>query len=174
VEAFPPEDPAVPGELPLTPALKSAFCASLAAARIALSFSAGAWSRFAPPPAALPFDIVLTSETIYNTDSVDSLIALMRCACLRGVNGDDDEGLAASVAKLGLGTLDAGVDAGVSSEVRPPSLCLVAAKVFYFGVGGGVSDFVERVGSVGRGTAETVWERKSGVARQILRLQWHP
>ncbi|KAJ7782382.1 hypothetical protein DFH07DRAFT_900850 [Mycena maculata] len=58
------------------------------------------------------------------------------------------------------------------------SLCLVAAKVLYFGVGGGFSEFLGTLESktmVDRGcsgTAEAVWERKVGVGRKIMRISW--
>ncbi|KDQ22446.1 hypothetical protein PLEOSDRAFT_1051153 [Pleurotus ostreatus PC15] len=49
--------------------------------------------------------------------------------------------------------------------------CLVAAKVLYFGVGGGVSEFVARVeGQLGH--VETVWEKSAGVGRKIMRVHW--
>ena len=50
-------------------------------------------------------------------------------------------------------------------------LCLVAGKVLYFGVGGGVADFLEAVGKAG-GTAETVSEWKIGVGRKVIRVFW--
>ena len=50
-------------------------------------------------------------------------------------------------------------------------LCLVAGKVLYFGVGGGMADFLEAVSRVG-GYAETVSEQKIGVGRKIIRLHW--
>jgi protein-histidine N-methyltransferase len=49
--------------------------------------------------------------------------------------------------------------------------CLVAAKVLYFGVGGGVAEFVRVVESMG-GTIESAWERNVGVGRRIMRVVW--
>jgi len=67
-------------------------------------------------------------------------------------------------------------------SVHPPRpdpdtyICLVAAKVLYFGVGGSVSEFVRAVeGSNNRkknGRVETVWEKRAGVARSIMRVYW--
>ncbi|KAF7311503.1 hypothetical protein MKEN_01052600 [Mycena kentingensis (nom. inval.)] len=54
------------------------------------------------------------------------------------------------------------------------TICLVAAKVLYFGVGGGVSEFVGVLESERKGTARTVWERTLGVGRKILQIEWHP
>jgi protein-histidine N-methyltransferase len=52
------------------------------------------------------------------------------------------------------------------------TICLVAAKVIYFGVGGGIDKFVDAVGKIGGGKADTVWETKEGVARRILSITW--
>ncbi|KAH9023926.1 hypothetical protein EDB84DRAFT_1564570 [Lactarius hengduanensis] len=51
------------------------------------------------------------------------------------------------------------------------TLCLVAAKVLYFGVGGGVREFVRVVEDEG-GTVHTVWEHREGVGRRIMRVEW--
>lgn len=57
------------------------------------------------------------------------------------------------------------------------TLCLVAAKAVYFGVGGGVSDFKDAVeGNRNReklGNVKTVWETKTGVKRKILSVTWN-
>jgi protein-histidine N-methyltransferase len=61
-------------------------------------------------------------------------------------------------------------------------MCLVAAKVLYFGVGGGVSEFIHSVeGSLqeggqgkGFGKVETVWEKKGGVGRKVMSVEWSP
>lgn len=50
-------------------------------------------------------------------------------------------------------------------------LCLVAGKVLYFGVGGGIDDFSEAVGKVG-GKMEVVSEWKTGVGRKVVRIRW--
>lgn len=59
--------------------------------------------------------------------------------------------------------------AGVNKNRRT---CLVAAKVLYFGVGGGVSDFVKFVEGNGFGKTQVVWERKTGVGRVIMSLEF--
>ncbi|KAI9444081.1 hypothetical protein H4582DRAFT_1919155 [Lactarius indigo] len=62
--------------------------------------------------------------------------------------------------------------AAASRGMRPQrSLCLVAAKVLYFGVGGGVQEFVRAVEDE-RGTVHTVWEHREGVGRRIMRVEW--
>ncbi|KAG9001561.1 hypothetical protein FRB94_004652 [Tulasnella sp. JGI-2019a] len=50
-------------------------------------------------------------------------------------------------------------------------LILLAAKVVYFGVGGGVREFVEAVQKAG-GCTTLVWEMNDGVGRQVLRLSF--
>ncbi|KAF8067563.1 hypothetical protein FPV67DRAFT_1416506 [Lyophyllum atratum] len=136
--AEPAPDPSTPGELPITPLLKSAFLKALAAYRIQLRFFAGAWEAF-DVPKALPggdaYDVVVTSETIYRTESVPALLGLMRRA---------------------------GGGAGT---------CFVAAKVVYFGVGGGVNEFVGAVQEEG-GRVEGCWEGGVGVGRRVLRVRW--
>lgn len=76
---------------------------------------------------------MLTSETIYRTDSLTALVNLLK--------------------------------------ITSGALCLVAAKVLYFGVGGGISDFVKEVERI-HGAAETVWEKADGVGRKILSVRW--
>ncbi|KAK7001305.1 hypothetical protein R3P38DRAFT_3048434 [Favolaschia claudopus] len=139
---YPPPDPAVAGELSITPVLKNAFTASVAKLGIDLAFFSGSWDSFATRlrSEGTKYDMVLTSETIYRTDSLPALIQLLYQACS-------------------------------AKDV----LCLVAAKVLYFGVGGGVSEFTRALQSNALeccGRAETVWERKLGVDREIMRIHW--
>lgn len=56
-------------------------------------------------------------------------------------------------------------------------LCLVAGKTVYFGVGGGIAEFVRCVGSVADergngGQVETIWETSTGVSRKVMRVRW--
>lgn len=88
---------------------------------------------------------MLTSETIYRTESLPSLTAIMRGACNADVPKSVDD-----------------------------YLCLVAAKVLYFGVGGGVAEFVRCVRDLDRGgTVETVWEKTQGVERRVMSVRWN-
>ncbi|KAJ8489435.1 hypothetical protein ONZ45_g13590 [Pleurotus djamor] len=119
---FPPRDSTIPGELPITDELKHAFLDYHKRANISIRFFSGSWESF---DLQRPYDLLLTSETIYRMDSLPSLIALMRNAC-RSAEGT----------------------------------CLVAAKVLYFGVGGGVSEFARQV--EGAGKVSTVRENKVG------------
>jgi protein-histidine N-methyltransferase len=146
-------DSSIPGEISITPELKSAFLASLREHKITLRFFSGSWESFDVSAAGGKYDIVLTSETIYRMDSLPSLIKLLRAVC-----GCEEQSL-------------------THLASSPPSyLCLVAAKVIYFGVGGGVSEFLDAVyGSGDRRSvkAEPVWESKAGVGRKILKMHWN-
>lgn len=157
-EVAPTVGPKVAGELPITPELKEAFLASLESLNISLHFFSGSWDSFDPLKTAGPtgYDIVLTSETIYRTESLPPLLNLMASAC------------------TGRPTSLEGIVSSLSIEESGSSkdyLCLVAAKVLYFGVGGGVSDFVRAVEGR-KGRIETVLERTAGVGRKIMRVWW--
>lgn len=55
------------------------------------------------------------------------------------------------------------------------SLCLVACKRIYFGVGGGELEFRTRVENERQGRVETVWgeDRQSkGVGRTVMKVEW--
>jgi protein-histidine N-methyltransferase len=54
-----------------------------------------------------------------------------------------------------------------------PGECLVAAKVLYFGVGGGVSDFIDYITKNGIGKARVVKEHNIGVGRVIMSLEFY-
>lgn len=152
-------DPSIPSELPITPELKSAFLASLGAHKISIRFFSGSWDTFDISNTGGKYDIVLTSETIYQTESLPSLIKLMKSVC--GCSDRSLEALASSQLSL-------------ASKADTSYLCLVAAKVLYFGVGGGVSEFLNAVKDHGaaEGGVETVWEHKLGVGRKIMRVRW--
>ncbi|KAG5640438.1 hypothetical protein DXG03_008671 [Asterophora parasitica] len=143
-EEYPVPDPLTPSALPLTPALQAAFLASLEAHHIVLRVFSGSWRTFdfgvaaAPQSGKKEYDVVLTSETIYRSESLRALLGVLRKA---PADGDGEH------------------------------LCLVASKVLYFGVGGGVEEFVTRVKGEG-GNVERVWEIRVGVGRRIMRVRW--
>ncbi|CAE7206415.1 unnamed protein product, partial [Rhizoctonia solani] len=123
-------DVAEPGDLAFTPTLRTAFLDSLASYHMELRFFSGPWDGFVP---TTPYDLVLTSETIYQPTSLPSLIRLLRDST------------------------------GSSGK------CLVAAKLVYFGVGGGIREF-EQALTVGGGSAQCVWEKREGVGRSIMQV----
>lgn len=149
-----------PADISITPQLKSAFLSSLREQRISLRFFSGSWESFDVSVTGGKYDIVLTSETIYRTDSLSSLIRLLRAAC--GCEAPSLQHLSSSLSS--------------SSSDATSYLCLVAAKVIYFGVGGGLLEFLDAVYGSGDHRsfkAETVWESKDGVGRQIVRMGWN-
>jgi protein-histidine N-methyltransferase len=140
------EDPpdSTDSELNISEDLKNAFKQSLMTYGVHLRFFSGSWDTFDLRESGGSYNLVLTSETIYRMESVPSLIAIMRGAC----NTE-------------------------STTYVDDYLCLVAAKVLYFGVGGGVAEFVRCVRDQdGGGTVESVWERTSGVERRIMSVRW--
>jgi protein-histidine N-methyltransferase len=94
-------------------------------------------------------------------DSLESLVDLMQAAC----TGETQESLNDLISSLSMSVEE------VDSEASCPYHCLVAAKILYFGVGGGVSEFLKSV-ERRKGRAKTVQERKAGVGRRIMRVEW--
>lgn len=131
-------------ELNISDNLKDVFQQSLMTYGVQLRFFSGSWDTFDLRKSGGSYNLVMTSETIYRMESVPSLIAVMRDAC----------------------------NAEGPTEVDN-CLCLVAAKVLYFGVGGGVAEFVRCIRDRNEGgTVETVWERTSGVERRVMSVKW--
>ncbi|KAG8724559.1 hypothetical protein FRC09_017268 [Ceratobasidium sp. 395] len=135
-------DPTVPGDITLSEELRSAFLDSLREHRIDTRFFSGPWDKFHPRAIladSLSYDLVLTSETIYQPTSLGSLVRLLRDAV--GTGGH--------------------------------TICLVAAKLVYFGVGGGIKEFRRALTSDDiKGTTENVWDFREGVGRSILRVRF--
>ncbi|KAG1760190.1 hypothetical protein EDD22DRAFT_902342 [Suillus occidentalis] len=134
-----------PLELNISESLKDAFNQSLMTYGVNLRFFSGSWDTFDLQKSCGSYNLVLTSETIYRMESLPSLTAIMRSACnAEGPKGVNDY------------------------------LCLVAAKVLYFGVGGGVAEFVHCVRDLDKGGAvETVWEKTQGVERRVMSVRWN-
>lgn len=109
--------------------------------------------------------MVLTSETIYNLDSLPSLIELLHRAYL-GKELYDGIHQGANIDEL---------TKQLSLESRPQRfgwpICVAAAKVLYFGVGGGVSEFEQKVKARG-GRTTTVMEKRTGVGRKLIQVDW--
>ncbi len=88
---------------------------------------------------AKKYDLILTSETIYNVDNQAKLIAIFK-HCLRRPDSNGSGG----------------------------GHILVAAKSVYFGVGGGLQEFRRRLEKEDF-VVDTVDKSEVGVSRQILR-----
>jgi len=164
-------NPTIPGELMITPELKQSFTTSLESLNITLKLFSGSWRTFDPKITLAPnirgYDVLLTSETIYHLGSLPPLINLMRTACIGSTVLDTQfENLVSTQLKI-----DDSVTPETTKDDERDYLCLVAGKVLYFGVGGGMADFLEAVGNAG-GNAKTVSEQKFGVGRKIIRVLW--
>ena len=157
--ALPTPDPEAregPGELPITPHLISAFLQSLQDHSIQLRFWAGSWSTFNPRgPDDPAFDVIITSETIYRSANVSSLLSVLRSASGNSFTRSNP-----------------GLFAGLMGRSQVPTpLILVAAKVLYFGVGGSVDEFKNMARNAGANVT-TVLDIEMGVGRRILKLEF--
>ena len=158
---LPLSDSAAPGELPINPALVAAFLESLSDKNLHIHFLCGSWSTY---NINRRFDIILTSETMYRPESIPDLLDVLWKAY-------------ANPSSL---TIDATLE-GVAREklsLDEPR-CYVAGKVLYFGVGGGLPDFIsgleESQGSScarGNGKWEVLKEHSQGVTRKVLQVSW--
>ncbi|KAF9226226.1 hypothetical protein BS17DRAFT_697770 [Gyrodon lividus] len=142
----------VDSELNITPQLFSAFKTSLQNHGIHLRFFSGSWDTFDLNSTGGRYNLVLTSETIYHPKSLLGLIRVMRDACVAPSWGN------------------------VGEEVHQ-YLCLVAAKTVYFGVGGGIAEFIrcveETIGEqASRSQVEIVWDESIGVSRKVMSVRW--
>ena len=166
-DPLPPADASEPGELTFSKELVSAFQKSLVEYEIELRFFSGSWQTFDLEAAGGKYDIILTSETIYRTESLPALIEVLRSSCLgssRGQTADQDEALAKlSQEKLSISSSEA------------PYVCLVAAKLVYFGVGGGVAEFIRAIegGERKLGSVKNIWDTTEGVKRAVMKVSWN-
>ncbi|KAM7354465.1 histidine protein methyltransferase 1 homolog [Cochliomyia hominivorax] len=80
------------------------------------------------------FDIILTSETIYNPQNHQKLL---NC---------------------------------IYDKLKPNGVALVAAKIYYFGVGGGLRQFEQLIEKDKRFKCKVIWSSTDGVNREILEL----
>lgn len=179
-------------ELDIDPTLLSTFREDLHTRGISLSFISGAWSpafvELALPhhprssPSSQPRGtnlLILASETIYSPASLrafsETLLALLR----RG----DELGFASASTSTSALPLEPVAGPAVTDKNASPkskTKALIAAKKVYFGVGGGVDEFLGVMRDVGRreGKAgdddffvkERVEVRDEGVGRVVLEV----
>lgn len=137
------------GELELTPEVLQAFKDSLSQHRIVLSFLSGAWSAefvellYSSHPTALTGKlntVVMGSETIYSPFAQESFTATLLSILERERRGRPDS------AAIGI----------------------IAAKRLYFGVGGSLDDFIDKMKGLGA-TVETLREEAEGVRRGVVK-----
>lgn len=152
-------------EVELSPELIEAFKISLSQLRISLRFFGGTWESFSRRLLLEKEGLELSGplfDIVLTSETiyrVESLPGLLKVLCHASSTSSSSE-----------------------------SICLVAAKVVYFGVGGGVNEFLAALESgmiVGsgkvtveqsvniRGNAQVVWEENRGVARKIMSLKWN-
>ena len=98
-------------------------------------------------------------------DSLESLVDLMQAACI----GKTKESLNGRISSLTISEEKSVEEDTFGSSC--PYQCLVAAKVLYFGVGGGVLEFLKWIDRR-KGRAITVQERNVGVGRKVIRVEW--
>lgn len=114
-------------------------------------FIAGDWNNIAQELATQgrqnTFDLILTSETIYDIDGYPRLHDM----------------LASALAKP---------TASSNSSSSPIPMALVAAKSIYFGLSGSVLSFMQYVHHRGVFDAECIWRSEGSMSREILRLTW--
>lgn len=137
------------GELELTAEMLQAFRDSLSSNQIVLSFLSGAWSAefvellYSSNTAASAGKIntlVLGSETIYSPFALESFAATLLSILER------------------------------ERRERPSSFAaaIVAAKRLYFGVGGSLDDFTDKMKGLGV-TVQTLREEAEGVRRGVVK-----
>jgi protein-histidine N-methyltransferase len=158
---LPPFDPGTPGELPINPALVAAFLESLSYKNLHIHFLCGSWRTY---NIDRRFDIILTSETMYRSDSVPDLLDVLWKAYVTRPS-------------LTIGaTLEGAMQEKLSLD---DPKCYVAGKVLYFGVGGGMPDFISGLEDP-RGSKcsrrDGKWlvlkENSQGIVRKVLQLFW--
>lgn len=150
----------ITGELELTSELVEKFESSLKSRDITLNFYSGSWESLHKVGAfgnhGSTTSIVLTSETIYSMESIPTLVDALSMACSASIESILQET-----------TLTDQKDR--KSTIK--DLCLVAAKILYFGVGGGVNALEEEL-QRRKASSKIVWKSDRGVARVVLQVNF--
>ncbi|WRT65339.1 uncharacterized protein IL334_002282 [Kwoniella shivajii] len=161
-----------PGNLALSPALVEAFQNLLVERGIDLKFTYGHWTGLADDLVkdGKGYDLVLTAETIYAEESNASLLEVLRSGARKGDKGNAKESIGLEDS---LGDLKVNDDDWQKKPLSESAqgLTLVAAKVLYFGVGGGLSAFLDRVENDG-GWWKGVKNWTKGVGRKVVQVGW--
>ena len=153
------------GEVDLDESLLSGFTAALRDRDIEILLHSGPWEGLSLPSSSTSFssgraqdkgeteqipDLILSSETTYNSQTVDSL-----CSTLLRLTSPLPPPAAPSL---------------------PQPLILIATKNYYFGLGGGVVAFLRRleeiVGQERKVEVEHVMQSHTGVKRCVLSIGW--
>lgn len=101
------------------------------------TFVSGDWDDFTQNSLAYghKFDVILTSETIYNENYYDKLLK-----CFDSVLADD-------------------------------GVIYLAAKSYYFGVGGGLRSFEQALLASGEFISKIIWKLETGLSREVLEIK---
>ncbi|XP_065341584.1 histidine protein methyltransferase 1 homolog [Cloeon dipterum] len=99
-------------------------------------YFSGDWESFCGLVQDVKYDLIFTSETIYNPDCYKKLLKVFK------------------------------------QLLKPEGHVYVAAKTYYFGVGGGTRQFEEALETDGVFKSEVVWKFDAGLNREILKLTW--
>ncbi|BEI90095.1 uncharacterized protein CcaverHIS019_0301650 [Cutaneotrichosporon cavernicola] len=159
-----PFDPNAAGTLELSPAVLDAFTSLLEERGVELKFTSGDWGGMAQSVGS--YDLIMSAETIYAEDSVGPLLDVIRAASAssKKENGKEND-LSDSLGAL---QIDDFTRAPLSEG---SSVILIAAKVLYFGVGGGLDAFLGQVEGLG-GWSVRVRDWVRGVGRAVVRIGW--
>ncbi|WFD41954.1 protein-histidine N-methyltransferase [Malassezia psittaci] len=137
-------------ELEIEDSLLAEFDKSLIAKQIHLRFFSGGWDTLSITDEVGRAEIILSSETVYSIPRLPSLCSVLQQSSWPTSSQQTDAGLAPQT-----------------------TICLVAAKVLYFGVGGGVQAFEEVLTRYG-GWSKSCSEFTAGVGRVMLSVGFHP
>ena len=135
-------------DLETTPGLRDNFLARLNSLGVNINAISGGWSIKFQQLLLSKIDfatttsiLILASETIYSPDNIEAFIRVI------------------------MSTLQAAKTHG------RPAIALVAAKRIYFGVGGGIDEFLVTLARLG-GYGQLVWQSKdAGVGRAIFEVK---
>ncbi|KAK8861231.1 hypothetical protein IAR55_002050 [Kwoniella newhampshirensis] len=181
-----------PGHLTLTPDLVNGFKELLEQRGVELKFTYGHWEGLSDELRArkegghdgFGYAMVLTAETIYAEDSTPALISVLKAAIKSDPNEkitEKEEGEGESQKKEieledSLGDLSVKDDGARWSRIplrerSNEGFVLVAAKILYFGVGGGLQAFLHQIENDGAHWS-TVKDWVRGVGRKVVQVGW--
>ncbi|WWC99044.1 hypothetical protein V866_005938 [Kwoniella sp. B9012] len=167
-----------PGNLVLSPQLVEGFRKLLEERNIELKFTYGHWSGFAgdlQKEGEEGYGLVLTAETIYAEDSNASLLSVLKNAIKRTkALGGGENIIHKEEVRLEDSLDNLKVDDGwknIALKEQGDGFILVAAKILYFGVGGGLTAFLNRVED-NEGWWKGVKDWTKGVGRKVVQVGW--
>ncbi|PVU92193.1 hypothetical protein BB561_003980 [Smittium simulii] len=134
-------------------------------------FFSGSWDSFTKyrtqheELSSQKYDIILTSETIYDVDSQHSLykclVESLAKSSLKSSNGVNNTQSNTDITNK---------DISLYSNDEPA--IYLAAKSVYFGLSGSILTFKKYVESQNDFKVERVWKSNQGIQREILKLTW--